>query len=137
MQREGRAGRTRDGHCFRLYTKNTFENELPEFTIPEIQRTNLASVMLLLKSIGIPDVLHFDFLDAPPVESIMRAMEQLYALGSLNDEGELTRLGRCMAEFPCDPTMSKSIIASEKHGCVADILTVCAMLDVNASVFYR
>lgn len=62
MQREGRAGRTRDGHCFRLYTKNTFENELPEFTIPEIQRTNLASVMLLLKSIGIPDVLHFDFL---------------------------------------------------------------------------
>ena len=78
----------------------------------------------MLKSIGISDILHFDFIDPPPVESIMRGMEHLYALGSLNDEGELTRLGRCLAEFPCDPTMSKSIIASEKHGCVADILTV-------------
>ena len=137
MQREGRAGRVRDGHCFRLYTEYTYEHELAEFTIPEIQRTNLASVILMLKSIGIPDILHFDFLDPPPVESIMRGMEHLYALGSLNDEGELTKLGRRMAEFPCDPTMSKTIIASERHGCVADILSICAMLDVNNSVFYR
>ena len=137
MQREGRAGRTRDGHCFRLYTEYTFEHELPEFTIPEIQRTNLASVVLMLKCIGISDILHFEILDPPPVESIMRAMEHLYALGSLNDEGELTKLGRKMAEFPCDPTMSKCIVASEKYGCVSDILTVCSMLDVNNSVFYR
>ena len=91
----------------------------------------------MLKSIGIPDILHFDWLDAPPVESLMRAMEHLYALGALNDEGELTKTGRRMAEFPCDPTMSKCIIASEKYGCVSSILSICAMLDVNNSVFYR
>ena len=91
----------------------------------------------MLKSIGIPDILHFDWLDAPPVESLMRAMEHLYALGALNDEGELTKTGRRMAEFPCDPTMSKCIIAREKYGCVSSILSICAMLDVNNSVFYR
>lgn len=67
----------------------------------------------------------------------MRGMEQLYALCALNDEGELTKLGRCMAEFPCDPTMSKCIVASEKFGCVGEILTICAMLDVSNSVYYR
>ena len=91
----------------------------------------------MLKAIGIPDILHFDFMDAPPVESLMRGMEHLYALCAFNDEGELTRLGRRMAEFPCDPTMSKCIIASEKYGCVSDILSICAMLDVNNSVYYR
>lgn len=90
-----------------------------------------------MKSIGIPDILHFDFVDPPPVESLMRGMEQLYALCALNDEGELTKLGRCMAEFPCDPTMSKCIVASEKFGCVGEILTICAMLDVSNSVYYR
>ena len=91
----------------------------------------------MLKSIGISDILHFDFIDPPPVESIMRGMEHLYALGALNDEGELTKTGRRMAEFPCDPTMSKCIIGSEKWGCVGDILSICAMLDVNNSVYYR
>lgn len=67
----------------------------------------------------------------------MRGMEHLYALSALNDEGSLTKTGRRMAEFPCDPTMSKSIIGSEKYGCVGEILTICAMLDVNNSVYYR
>ena len=67
----------------------------------------------------------------------MRALELLYALGALNDKGALTKLGRRMAEFPTDPMLSKTIIASEKHGCTDAILSVAAMLDVQASVFYR
>ena len=80
----------------------------------QIQRTNLGNVVLMLKSLGIHDLVHFDFLDPPPQETLVIALEQLYALGALNHRGELTKLGRRMAEFPCDPCMSKMIIASEK-----------------------
>lgn len=81
----------------------------------QIQRTNLGNVVLMLKSLGIHDLVHFDFLDPPPQETLVIALEQLYALGALNHRGELTKLGRRMAEFPCDPCMSKMIIASEKY----------------------
>jgi len=64
-------------------------------TIPEIQRTNLGNTVLVLKSLGIDDLIHFDFMDPPPAETLIRALEQLYALGALNDRGELTKLGRC------------------------------------------
>ena len=102
-QRAGRAGRVAPGKCFRLYTKWAYLNELEDNTIPEIQRTNLGSVVLMLKSLGINDLIHFDFMDPPPAETLIRALEQLYALGALNDRGELTKLGRRMAEFPMDP----------------------------------
>lgn len=69
----------------------------------------------MLKSLGIHDLIHFDYLDPPPQETLVIALEQLYALGALNHRGELTKLGRRMAEFPCDPCMSKMIIASEKY----------------------
>ena len=72
----------------------------------EIQRSNLASVVLMLKSLGIDDLLHFDIMDPPPLETLTRSLELLYALGALNDRGELTKLGRRMAEFPCDPMLS-------------------------------
>ncbi|KIH44393.1 helicase associated domain protein, partial [Ancylostoma duodenale] len=91
----------------------------------------------MLKSLGIHDLVHFDFLDPPPQETLVIALEQLYALGALNHRGELTKLGRRMAEFPCDPCMSKMIIASEKYGCSEEIITICAMLSCNAAVFYR
>lgn len=80
----------------------------------QIQRVNLGNVVLMLKSLGIHDLLNFDFLDPPPQETLVIALEQLYALGALNHKGALTKLGRRMAEFPCDPCMSKMIIASEK-----------------------
>ena len=64
----------------------------------------------MLKSLGINDLIHFDFMDPPPAETLIRALEQLYALGALNDEGDLTKLGRQMAEFPLDPMLSKSVI---------------------------
>jgi len=87
-QRAGRAGRTGPGKCFRLYTKWAFYNDLPESTTPEIQRTNLTSVVLLLKSLGINDLLNFEFLDPPSPDMLIRSLEQLYALGALNDKGE-------------------------------------------------
>ena len=102
-QRAGRAGRVGPGKCFRLYTAWSFQNELDNDNIPEIQRTNLNSIALMLKSLGINDLIHFDFIDPPPPENLIRALEQLYALGSLNNDGDLTKLGRRMAEFPLDP----------------------------------
>eukprot|EP01122_Echinamoeba_exundans_P012218 TRINITY_DN5056_c0_g1_i1.p1 TRINITY_DN5056_c0_g1~~TRINITY_DN5056_c0_g1_i1.p1 ORF type:complete len:1044 (+),score=244.51 TRINITY_DN5056_c0_g1_i1:328-3132(+) len=136
-QRAGRAGRTGPGKCFRLFTKWAYENELEDNTIPEIQRTNLGNVVLLLKSLGINDLIHFDFMDPPPAETLIRALEQLYALGALNDRGELTKLGRRMAEFPVDPMLSKMIIQSEKYNCSEEIISITAMLSVNNTIFYR
>jgi hypothetical protein len=97
--RAGRAGRTQPGKCFRLYTSWSYQHELDDNTVPEIQRTNMGNVVLMLKSLGINDLLHFDFMDKPPAETLMRALEQLYALGALNDRGELTKLGtlHCLA----------------------------------------
>lgn len=127
-QRAGRAGRVGPGKAFRLYTKWAFSNELEENTVPEIQRTNLGMVVLLLKSLGINDLIGFEFMDPPPGETLMRALELLYALGALNDRGELTKLGRRMAEFPVDPMLSKAIIASEKYLCTDE---VCSFLCVE------
>lgn len=94
-------------------------------------------MVLLLKSLGINDLIHFDFLDPPPHETLVLALEQLYALGALNHLGELTKLGRRMAEFPVDPMMAKMLLASEKYQCADEILSIAAMLSVNNSVFYR
>ncbi|CAL1534296.1 unnamed protein product [Lymnaea stagnalis] len=136
-QRAGRAGRVSAGKCFRLYTAWAYKNELEDNAIPEIQRTNLGNVVLLLKSLGINDLLNFDFMDPPPHETLVLALEQLYALGALNHMGELTKLGRRMAEFPVDPMMSKMILASEKYKCSKEIITIGAMLSVNNAIFYR
>ncbi|KAF8630925.1 hypothetical protein AX17_005282 [Amanita inopinata Kibby_2008] len=136
-QRAGRAGRVGPGKSFRLYTKWAFNNELEANTVPEIQRTNLGMVVLLLKSLGINHLLNFEFLDPPPGETLMRALELLYALGALNDRGELTKLGRRMAEFPVDPMLSKVIISSEKYSCTDEVLTIISMLSESGSLFYR
>ncbi|KAG8937174.1 Cyclin-dependent kinase catalytic subunit [Tulasnella sp. 418] len=136
-QRAGRAGRVGPGKAFRLYTKWAYSNELDENTVPEIQRTNLGMVVLLLKSLGINDLIGFEFMDPPPGETLMRALELLYALGALNDKGELTKLGRRMAEFPVDPMLSKAIIASETYNCTDEVLSIISMLSESASLFYR
>jgi pre-mRNA-splicing factor ATP-dependent RNA helicase DHX16 len=136
-QRAGRAGRTCPGKCFRLYTAWSFHNELDDDQVPEIQRTNLGSVVLLLKSLGINDLIHFDFMDPPPAETLIRALEQLYALGALNDRGELTKLGRRMAEFPLDPMQSKMLIASEEYKCSEEMIAIAAMLSAGNAIFYR
>ncbi|KAG8229443.1 hypothetical protein J437_LFUL010790, partial [Ladona fulva] len=136
-QRAGRAGRVAAGKCFRLYTAWAYKHELEDNTVPEIQRINLGNAVLTLKALGINDLVHFDFLDPPPHETLVLALEQLYALGALNHHGELTKLGRRMAEFPVDPMMAKMILASERYKCSEEILSIAAMLSVNGAIFYR
>jgi ATP-dependent RNA helicase DHX8/PRP22 len=135
-QRSGRAGRTGPGKCYRLYTEAAYRNEMLPNPVPEIQRTNLANTVLNLKAMGINDLLHFDFMDPPPIQTLLIALEQLYALSALDDEGLLTRLGRKMAEFPLEPPLAKMLIQSVDLGCSEEILTIVAMLSVQ-NVFYR
>ena len=136
-QRKGRAGRLGPGMCFRLYTKWAYGNELEESTTPEIQRTNLNSIVLLLKSLGINELIDFDFMDPPPAETLIRSLESLYALGALNDKGELTKIGRQMAEFPTDPMLAKAILAADKYGCVEEVLSIVSMLQEAHALFVR
>ncbi|XP_010318840.1 pre-mRNA-splicing factor ATP-dependent RNA helicase DEAH1-like isoform X2 [Solanum lycopersicum] len=136
-QRAGRSGRTGPGKCFRLYTAYNYMNDLEDNTVPEIQRTNLANVVLSLKSLGIHDLLNFDFMDPPPAEALLKALELLFALSALNKLGELTKVGRRMAEFPLDPMLSKMIVASDKYKCSDEIISIAAMLSVGNSIFYR
>lgn len=135
-QRAGRAGRTGPGKCFRLYTEAAYQSEMLPTTIPEIQRQNLSHTILMLKAMGINDLLHFDFMDPPPTNTMLTALEELYALSALDDEGLLTRLGRKMADFPMEPALAKVLIASVDMGCSEEILSIVAMLSIQ-SVFYR
>ncbi|KAI0276858.1 P-loop containing nucleoside triphosphate hydrolase protein [Russula aff. rugulosa BPL654] len=129
-QRAGRAGRTRPGKCFRLYTEKDFIRELEEQTHPEILRCNLASTVLELVKAGIKDLVRFDWLDAPAPETLMRALEILHFLTAIDDDGNMTPLGSKMSEFPLDPQMSKMLIVSPEFNCSLEILTIVAMLSV-------
>ncbi|KAL8645071.1 MAG: hypothetical protein Q9210_006911 [Variospora velana] len=135
-QRAGRAGRTGPGKCFRLYTEAAFQSEMLPTSIPEIQRQNLSTTILMLKAMGINDLLHFDFMDPPPPNTMLTALEELYALSALDDEGLLTRLGRKMADFPMEPALAKVLIFSVDLGCSDELLSIVAMLSVQ-TVFYR
>lgn len=135
-QRAGRAGRTGPGKCYRLYTEQALKNEMLATTVPEIQRTNLANTVLTLKAMGINDLLHFGFMDPPPVQSLINALEQLYNLSALDDDGFLTKLGRKMAEFPLEPNLSKMLLTGIDLGCADEIITIIAMLSVQ-TIFYR
>ncbi|KAI0357049.1 P-loop containing nucleoside triphosphate hydrolase protein, partial [Trametes cingulata] len=109
QQRAGRAGRTRPGKCFRLYTEKDFMTELEEQTHPEILRSNLANTVLELAKLGINDLVHFDYVDAPAPETLMRALELLNYLAALDDDGKLTPLGSIMADFPLDPQVVPNV----------------------------
>eukprot|EP00004_Rigifila_ramosa_P019964 TRINITY_DN5154_c0_g1_i1.p1 TRINITY_DN5154_c0_g1~~TRINITY_DN5154_c0_g1_i1.p1 ORF type:complete len:709 (-),score=178.13 TRINITY_DN5154_c0_g1_i1:47-2173(-) len=136
QQRAGRAGRTQPGKAFRLYTESAFKKDLVEQTYPEILRSNLGSVVLQLKKLGIDDLVHFDFMDPPAPETLMRALELLNYLGALDDEGDMTPIGNMMAEFPLDPQLAKMLIDSANYGCSNEILAIVGMLSVP-QVFVR
>lgn len=135
-QRAGRAGRTGPGRAYRLYTEAAFQSEMLPTSIPEIQRQNLSYTILMLKAMGINDLLHFDFMDPPPTNTMLTALEELYALSALDDEGLLTRLGRKMADFPMEPALAKVLISSVNMNCSEELLSIVAMLSVQ-TVFYR
>jgi pre-mRNA-splicing factor ATP-dependent RNA helicase DHX38/PRP16 len=129
-QRAGRAGRTGPGKCFHLYTERAFRDEFYIQTIPEIQRTNLSNTVLLLKSLGVKDLLDFDFMDPPPQDTITTSLFDLWALGAIDNIGDLTPLGRKMTAFPMDPSLAKLIITSVEYECSEEMLTIVSMLSV-------
>jgi ATP-dependent RNA helicase DHX8/PRP22 len=96
-------------------------------SIPNIQRTNFAYTILMLKAMGINDLLSFDFMDPPPAQIMITALESLYALSALDNEGLLTCLGHKMADFPMEPLLAKMLIASVEFGCSEKILSIVAM----------
>lgn len=136
QQRAGRAGRTRPGKCFRLYTEDAFKKELIESTYPEILRSNLSSTVLELKKLGIDDLVHFDLMDPPAPETLMRALEELNYLACLDDEGDLTQLGRLASEFPLDPALAVMLISSPEFYCSNEMLSIVSLLSVP-QVFVR
>ena len=105
-------------------------------SIPEIQRINLGLTTLTMKAIGINVLLSFDFMDPPAPQALISAMEQLYNLGALDEEGLLTKLGRKMAEFPLEPPLSEMLLASVDLGCSYEILTIIALIQTG-NIFYR
>ncbi|KAG7136453.1 pre-mRNA-splicing factor ATP-dependent RNA helicase like protein [Verticillium longisporum] len=130
QQRAGRAGRTKPGKCFRLYTEQAFKKELIEQTHPEILRSNLANTVLELKKLGVEDLVHFDLMDPPAPETMMRALEELNYLACLDDEGELTALGSKASEFPLDPALAVMLISSPEFYCSNEILSITSLLSV-------
>lgn len=118
-QRAGRAGRVAPGKCLRLMTEKAYHDLTPAQTVPEMQRSELSWVVLLLKALGIDDILHFDFLSPPPAETMIRALELLYALGALDEVCRLTDpLGTSMAEFPVEPCVAKFLLSAWEFNCV-------------------
>ena len=135
-QRAGRAGRTKPGKCYRLYTEDIYAS-MPEATVPEIQRSNLAPAILQLKALGIDNIARFDFLTPPPAELVIRALELLYSLGALDDYAKLTRpLGMRIAELAVEPMMAKVLLTSPKFGCLSEVLSIAAMVSLQGAVWF-
>lgn len=136
QQRAGRAGRTSAGKCFRIYTKEFWEKCMPEYTIPEIQRTSLTAVILTLKCLGIHDVIRFPYLDCPEERFILEALKQLYQFDAIDRRGNVTKLGELMVEFPLHPGLTRALLKAASLGCQDLLLPVAAMLSVE-NIFIR
>lgn len=131
-QRSGRAGRTKPGKCFRLYTEDAFR-ALPDANVPEIQRSNLAPFILQLKALGIDNVVRFDYLTPPPAELLIKATELLFSLGAVDEYAKLTKpLGMRMAELAVEPMMAKTLLTAPSFNCLSEMLTIAAMTSVGS-----
>ena len=134
-QRKGRAGRTGPGYAHRLFTEAAYKYEMLQSNVPEIQRTNLSNVVLLLKSLHVDNLLEFDFMDPPPQENILNSMYQLWILDALSNTGDLTATGSKMVEFPLDPPLAKMLLAADVMGCSNEVLTIVAMISAGSPFF--
>lgn len=130
-QRCGRAGRTRPGKCFRLYTHKSYDTLLQPQTHPEILRCNLGSIVLHMKKMGIEDLVHFDFVEPPSPETLMRALELLNYLKALDDDGIMTDVGDKMSAFPVEPEMAATLMHAPEFQCGTEIAKICSMLSVQ------
>lgn len=136
-QRAGRAGRTKPGKVFRLYTEATF-NALSPHTPPEIQRSDLTSIILLLKALGIANLARFDFLSPPPSILMQKALEFLHSLKVVDIKGQLTiPLGIQLAELPAHPSLGKMLFESIRFKCTQEILTIGAMISIKVKITNR
>ncbi|NBE84223.1 ATP-dependent RNA helicase HrpA [Micromonospora rubida] len=134
-QRKGRCGRTSDGICIRLYDEPDFLSR-PEFTDPEILRTNLASVILQMTSIGLGDVAAFPFIDPPDRRNVADGVNLLYELGALDPaetdpDKRLTPLGRRLAQLPVDPRLARMVLEGERNGCATEVMVIAAALSLQ------
>ncbi len=129
-QRKGRCGRVAPGVCVRLYDEADYWNR-PEFTTPEIQRTNLAAVILRAKTLRLGPVEQFPFLDSPLPESIRDGYRTLYELGAIDEDQRLLPLGRRLSRYPVDPRIARIVLAGHEFGCLADILIIAAALEIQ------
>lgn len=135
-QRSGRASRTAPGTTYRLYTEDTVDEDMFAQAIPEIQRTNLSNTVLLLKSLGVENIMDFPFIDAPPLQTLLASLYELFFIGALSVTGELTSLGVEMSKFPLQPSLCKILLVAAQNGCSEEMLTIVSMLSVP-QVFYR
>lgn len=133
QQRAGRAGRTQAGKCYRLYTKDALELDMPRELRPEIQRTCLVGTILYLKTLNLKDldVMTFDFMDAPDLGLIADALRQLYLVGAIDADGKPTEIGCEMSLLPLEPCLARAMVEAKKLDCVVDAATVAAMLSVE------
>jgi ATP-dependent helicase HrpA len=128
-QRKGRSGRTADGICIRLYSQADFESR-PEFTEPEILRTNLASVILQMAAIGLGDIPAFPFIDPPDGRNIADGLTLLTELNAFSG-GKITGLGRKLARLPVDPRIGRMILEADRNGCVREVLIIASALSIQ------
>src|SRR4051794_8013154 len=133
-QRSGRCGRVEAGICIRLYSEADFESR-PQFTAPEILRTNLASVILQMTALGLGDVARFPFVDPPDQRNVRAGVQLLEELGALGPasgrEGRLTRIGRQLVRLPVDPRLGRMVLEADRRGCLRDVLVITAALSVQ------
>ncbi|MBY5969287.1 ATP-dependent RNA helicase HrpA [Halomonas denitrificans] len=129
-QRMGRCGRVAEGVCIRLYDEEDFLAR-PEFTDPEIRRTNLASVILSMLSLKLGDIQAFPFVDPPDSRFVTDGFKLLFELGAVDDKGRLTPIGRRLARLPIDPRLARMVLAGDEHGSLREVLVVVSALAVQ------
>ncbi|HDY7852252.1 TPA: ATP-dependent RNA helicase HrpA [Vibrio vulnificus] len=134
-QRKGRCGRVQEGICIRLYSEDDF-NSRPEFTDPEILRTNLASVILQMTALGLGDIEAFPFVEAPDKRNILDGVRLLEELGAINTHAKdpkkrLTAVGKQLARLPIDPRLARMVLEAPRFGCLKEVMIIAAALSIQ------